>query len=106
MPLAWAESKQLRLSHPQPVVGLPKQPTDTSTNSAGITTTKMTFTRLIFSWTQLVFERSIKSIQGFSITTPEHVNPCEERIPANGQVPITKQHGGYNQDLGRLQALV
>ncbi len=56
------ENKQRRLSHLQPVVGTPKQSADTSRSKAGITLTKMTFTRLIFSWTRFVLERSIKNI--------------------------------------------
>ena len=62
LPLPSPENKQRRLSYLQPVVGTPKQSADTSRSKAGITVTKMTFTRLIFSWTRLLFERSNKNI--------------------------------------------
>ena len=74
LPPPSAENKQRRLLQPQPVVGSPKQSADTSRNKAGITTTKMTFTRLIFSWTRLVFGRSIKCIACnlFAMNTQPH----------------------------------
>ena len=60
LPLSAAENEQEKLSSRRELVGSPKQSADTSMNNAGITATKMTFTRLIFSWTRLVFERSIR----------------------------------------------
>ena len=56
-----ADNWQRRLPHPRPVRS-PKQSAEASRNNAGITATKMTLTRPIFSSTRFVFERSIKSI--------------------------------------------
>ena len=62
LPLFSAENRQQKLLPRQELVASPKQSADTSMNNAGITAIKMTFTRLIFSWTRLVFERSIKAL--------------------------------------------
>ncbi len=96
MPPPSAENKQRRLWHPQPVVGWPKKSTDTSKNTAGITTTRMTRARLIFSSTRLVFERSIKAFAAFSFQqTPARMNVCK-LIPTRRPAPITKRSGCYN----------